>query len=156
LQNLKGWCPMSYLGLNPSVNNPGKDAYHDRITKQGRGQARSMLVEAAWAAARSPRSLRAFFRKVAVRRGQPIAAVATARKTAMIIADMLIKADGSSRFDGPNSSDPSNSERESPGAQRRAPATLQQLQKLQKPKTPAIQNVRTKQHPHGLIDLDLE
>ena len=40
---------VSYLGLNPSVwqSGPGP-AYHGRITKQGRGHARGMLVEAAW------------------------------------------------------------------------------------------------------------
>lgn len=48
---------VSYLGLNPSVRQSGPDpAYHGRITKQGRGYARGMLVEAAWAAAqRMPR-----------------------------------------------------------------------------------------------------
>src|ERR1700733_3759267 len=46
---------VSYLGLNPSVRQSGPGpAYHGRITKQGRGHARGMLVEAAWAAARAP------------------------------------------------------------------------------------------------------
>lgn len=83
---------VAYLGLNPSVRQSGEGpAYHGRITKQGRGQARGMLVEAAWAAARSPGPLRAFYRKIAARRGQHIAAVATARKLAMIIWHMLTK-----------------------------------------------------------------
>ncbi|WFU25568.1 IS110 family transposase [Bradyrhizobium sp. CB1717] len=83
---------VSYLGLNPSVRQSGEgSAYHGRITKQGRGQARGMLVEAAWAAARSPGPLRAFFQRVASRRGKHIAAVATARKLAMIIWHMLTK-----------------------------------------------------------------
>lgn len=83
---------VAYLGLNPSVRQSGEGpAYHGRITKQGRGQARGMLVEAAWAAARSPGPLRAFYRKIAARRGKHIAAVATARKLAMIIWHMLIK-----------------------------------------------------------------
>ena len=82
----------SYLGLNPSVRQSGEGpAYHGRITKQGRGQARGMLVEAAWAAARSPGPLRAFFRRVASRRGKHIAAVATARKLAMIVWHLLTK-----------------------------------------------------------------
>jgi transposase len=52
---------VSYLGLNPSVRQSGPGpAYHGRITKQGRGHARGMLVEAAWAAARAPGPLRAF------------------------------------------------------------------------------------------------
>ena len=51
---------VSYLGLNPSVRQSGPGpAYHGRITKQGRGHARGMLVEAAWAAARAPGPLRA-------------------------------------------------------------------------------------------------
>lgn len=83
---------VAYLGLNPSVRQSGEGpAYHGRITKQGRGQARGMLVEAAWAAARSPGPLRAFYRKIAARRGKHIAAVATARKLAMIVWHMLIK-----------------------------------------------------------------
>ncbi|MER2268212.1 IS110 family transposase [Methylobacterium oxalidis] len=84
---------VAYLGLNPSVRQSGEGpAYHGRITKQGRGQARGMLVEAAWAAARAPGPLRAFHRKIAARRGKHIAAVATARKLAMIIWHMLTKA----------------------------------------------------------------
>jgi hypothetical protein len=82
----------SYLGLNPSVRQSGEGpAYHGRITKQGRGQARGMLVEAAWAVARSPGPLRAFFQRVASRRGKHVAAVATARKLAVIVWHMLTR-----------------------------------------------------------------
>lgn len=88
-------CPqklVSYLGLNPSVRQSGPGpAYHGRITKQGRGHARGMLVEAAWAAARSPGPLRAFFMRVRARRGQHVAAVAVARKLAVIAWHVLIK-----------------------------------------------------------------
>lgn len=53
---------VGYLGLNPSVRQSGEGpAYQGRITKQGCGQARGLLVEAAWAAARFPGPLRAFF-----------------------------------------------------------------------------------------------
>jgi hypothetical protein len=48
-----------------------------------------MLVEAAWAAARSPGPLRAFFLRIPARRGQHVAAVATARKMAIVIWHML-------------------------------------------------------------------
>ena len=49
---------VSYLGLNQSVRQSGsRPAHHGRITRQGRGHARGMLVEAAWA----PGPLRAFF-----------------------------------------------------------------------------------------------
>jgi transposase len=52
---------VGYLGLNPSVRQSGPGpAYHGRITKQGRGHARGMLVEAAWAAARAGSAARLF------------------------------------------------------------------------------------------------
>jgi transposase len=77
---------VSYLGLNPSVRQSGPGpAHHGRITKQGRGHARGMLVEEAWAAARAPGPLRAFFLRVSAKRGQHVAAVATARKLAVLI-----------------------------------------------------------------------
>jgi transposase len=83
---------VSYLGLNPSVRQSGPGpAYHGRITKQGRGHARGMLVEAAWAAVRAPGPLRAFFLRVRARRGQHVAAVATARKLAVLIWHLLAK-----------------------------------------------------------------
>jgi len=83
---------VSYLGLNPSVRQSGPGpAYHGRITKQGRGHARGMLVEAAWAAVRAPGPLRAFFLRVRARRGQHVAAVATARKLAVLIWHLLTK-----------------------------------------------------------------
>jgi transposase len=83
---------VSYLGLNPSVRQSGPGpAYHGWITKQGRGHARGMLVEAAWAAARAPGPLRAFFLRVSSRRGQHVAAVATARKLAVLIWHLLCK-----------------------------------------------------------------
>ena len=81
---------VAYLGLNPSVHQSGNGPVrHGRITKQGRGQARGMLVEAAWAAARSAGPLRAFFLRISVRRGQHVAAVATARKIAIVVWHML-------------------------------------------------------------------
>src|SRR3546814_20774387 len=84
---------VSYLGLNPSVHQSGPGpAYHGRITKQGRGHARGMLVEAAWAAARAPGPLRAFFLRSRARRGQHVAAVATARKLATVVWPLPIGA----------------------------------------------------------------
>jgi transposase len=83
---------VSYFGLNPSVRQSGPGpAHHGRITKQGRGHARGMLVEAAWAAVRAPGPLRAFFLRVRARRGQHVAAVATARKLAIVIWHLLTK-----------------------------------------------------------------
>jgi transposase len=83
---------VSYLGLNPSVRQSGnRPAQHGRITKQGRSHARAMLVEAAWAAARAPGPLRAFFPRIQSRRGKQVAAVATARKLAVLVWHLLTK-----------------------------------------------------------------
>jgi hypothetical protein len=76
---------VSYLGLNPSVRQSGdRPAFHGRITKAGRSQARGMIVEAAVAATRAPGPLRAFYRRIKNRRGWQIAAVATARKMTVL------------------------------------------------------------------------
>jgi transposase len=83
---------VSYLGLNPSVRQSGNGpAHHGRITKQGRAHARAMLVEAAWAAGRAPGPLRAFFVRIQSRRGKQVAAVATARKIAVLAWHLLSK-----------------------------------------------------------------
>ncbi len=76
---------VSYLGLNPRVRQSGgQPATHGRITKQGRAHARGMLVEAAWAASKTPGPLRAFYERVRARRGMQVAVVATARKLAVL------------------------------------------------------------------------
>jgi transposase len=81
-----------YFGLNPRVRQSGgQPASHGRITKQGRAHARGMLVEAAWAAAKTPGPLRAFFERVRARRGMHIAVVATARKLAVLCWHMVTK-----------------------------------------------------------------
>ena len=83
---------VSYLGLNPRVRQSGgQPASHGRITKQGRAHARGMLVEAAWAAAKTPGPLRAFSERVRARRGMQIAVVATARKLAVLCWHLIVK-----------------------------------------------------------------
>jgi transposase len=83
---------VSYLGLNPRVRQSGgQPASHGRITKQGRAHARGMLVEAAWAASKTPGPLRAFFERIRARRGMQIAVVATARKLACLCWHMITK-----------------------------------------------------------------
>ena len=83
---------VAYIGLNPSVHQSGEGRpQHGRITKQGRTHARTMLVEAAWQAVRGPGPLRAFYQRVSARRGSHIAAVAVARKLAVIVWHMLSK-----------------------------------------------------------------
>jgi transposase len=83
---------VAYLGLNPKVRQSGSEpAKHGRISKQGSGEARHALVEAAWHAARSTGPLRAFWQRVAARRGANVATVAVARKLVVIAWHMLTK-----------------------------------------------------------------
>ena len=83
---------VSYFGLNPRVRQSGLGAaHHGRISKVGRSHARAMLVEAAWAAAKTPGPLHAFFVRIRARRGHQIAAVAVARKLAVLCWHMLSK-----------------------------------------------------------------
>jgi transposase len=83
---------VAYLGLNPKVRQSGSEpAKHGRISKQGSGDARHALVEAAWHAARSTGPLRAFWQRVAGRRGANVATVAVARKLVVIAWHMLTK-----------------------------------------------------------------
>ena len=81
---------VGYLGLDPRVSQSGSEpARHGRISKQGPGETRHVLVEAAWHAARAPGPLRAFHQRIAARRGGNIATVAVARKLAVIAWHML-------------------------------------------------------------------
>src|SRR3954466_6990656 len=83
---------VSYVGLNPRVRQSGLGlAQHGRISKVGRSHARAMLVEAAWAAAKAPGPLHAFFVRVRAKRGHQIAAVAVARKLAVLCWHLLSK-----------------------------------------------------------------
>jgi hypothetical protein len=83
---------VSYFGLNPRVRQSGLGlAQYGRISKIGRAHARGMLVEAAWAAAKAPGPLHAFFIRIRARRGHQVAAVATARKMAVLVWHLLTK-----------------------------------------------------------------
>jgi transposase len=83
---------VSYFGLNPRVRQSGLGlAQHGRISKIGRAHARALLVEAAWAAAKAPGPLHAFFVRIRARRGPQVAAVATARKMAVLVWHLLTK-----------------------------------------------------------------
>jgi transposase len=83
---------VAYLGLDPKVRQSGSEpARYGHISKRGDPQARSVLVEAAWVAIRSPGPLRAFGQRVRARRGAQIAAVAVARKLVVICWHLLSK-----------------------------------------------------------------
>jgi transposase len=83
---------VSYLGLNPRVRQSGAaPAHHGSITKAGCGKARGMLVQAAFAALRSPGPLRALHQRISARRGMQVAIVAVARKIAVIAWHLVTK-----------------------------------------------------------------
>jgi transposase len=83
---------VSYFGLNPRVRQSGLGlAQYGRISKIGRAHARALLVEAAWAAAKAPGPLHAFFLRIRARRGHQVAAVATARKLAVLVWHLLTR-----------------------------------------------------------------
>src|SRR3954469_22707818 len=81
---------VSYLGLDPRVSQSGTEpARHGRISKQGPGETRHVLVEAAWHASRAPGPLRAFHQRIAARRGSNLATVPGARRRAVSAWHML-------------------------------------------------------------------
>jgi transposase len=81
---------VGYLGLDPRVRQSRQRAgKHGKISKQGPGDVRGLLVEAAWHAARTAGPQRAFRQRLAVRRSRNIATVAVARKLAIIVWHLL-------------------------------------------------------------------
>jgi transposase len=81
---------VSYIGFDPRVRQSGSEpARHGRISKQGPGEVRHLLVEAARHAARTYGPLRVFAERVASKRGANVATVAVARKLVVIAWHML-------------------------------------------------------------------
>ena len=83
---------VSYLGLDPRVRQSGNaPAHHGRISKAGASEARHMLGEVAWKVTLTPGPLRAFFERVRARRGNQVAATATARKLVVLFWCLLTR-----------------------------------------------------------------
>jgi transposase len=81
---------VGYLGLDPTVRQSGeRRAWTGHISRAGQAHARGLLVEAALDAVRGPGPLAAFHARIADRRGPQVAAVAVARKLAVIIWHLL-------------------------------------------------------------------
>lgn len=83
---------VGYLGLDPKVRQSGDGpARGGSISKRGNAQARSVLVEAAWVAMRTPGPLRAFAQRIQARHGGQVAAVALARKITVLAFHLLTR-----------------------------------------------------------------
>jgi transposase len=83
---------VGYVGLDARVRQSGNSpARHGRISKQGTSAARHVLVQAAWAAIKTPGPLHAFYRRIKARRGAQIAIVAVARKLTILAWHLLTK-----------------------------------------------------------------
>jgi len=80
---------VGYTGLGASIHSSGQEHYGGRITKQGRREVRSTLVEAAWVAVRSHPYWKAMFDRLADRLGRPKAIVAIARKLLVVVWHVL-------------------------------------------------------------------
>jgi hypothetical protein len=81
----------AYFGVVPSVRQSGDTSRNGRITKQGRAEARWLLIEAAEILRRSPGPMRALYRRVARRKNHNIAVVAVARKLVELVYHLLTR-----------------------------------------------------------------
>jgi transposase len=82
----------AYFGVVPSTRQSGdREAKNGRITKQGRSEARWLLVEAAEHLRKAPGPLRALFQRINRQRGHNVAVVAVARKLAELVFHLLTK-----------------------------------------------------------------
>jgi transposase len=82
---------VSWAGLAPSVHQSGNVEFHGRITKRGSSILRWALVEAARIAVQHDKRMKAFYMRVAVRRGDQKATVAVACKMLKIAWFMLTR-----------------------------------------------------------------
>jgi transposase len=80
----------AYFGVVPSTKQSGDTARNGRITKQGRAEARWLLIEAAEALRKVPGPMRALYRRVARRKNHNIAVVAVARKLIELVHHLMI------------------------------------------------------------------
>lgn len=86
----------SYAGLVPSLHQSGNTRWLGRITKEGSGLLRWVLIECVWTHLQNAEDthLTRFFWRTAKRRGKRVAAVATARKLLVVIYYMLTRQEG--------------------------------------------------------------
>lgn len=80
----------AYFGVVPSTKQSGDSSRNGRITKQGRAEARWLLIEAAEALRKSPGPMRALYTRIYKKRGHNVAVVAVSRKLIELVHHLLI------------------------------------------------------------------
>ena len=84
----RSWSAIS--AIDPRVRQSGRARLaKDESPSRARPTARHVLVEAAWAAIKTPGPLRAFYQRVRARRGAQVAIIAIARKIACLCWQLL-------------------------------------------------------------------
>jgi transposase len=81
----------AYFGVVPSTKQSGDSSRNGRITKQGRAEARWLLIEAAEHLRKAPGPMRALFTRVSRRAGHNVAVVAVSRKLAELVHHLLTR-----------------------------------------------------------------
>jgi len=79
----------SYAGLVPSTYQSGDRDHHGHITKQGSGELRAMVCEAAQHARRTDHPLNPYFVALSAKRGSRMAVIAVAHRLCRIMFAML-------------------------------------------------------------------
>ena len=79
----------AYFGVVPSTKQSGDSSRHGRITKQGRAEARWLLIEAAEALRKSPGPMRGLYTRIYKKRGHNVAVVAVSRKLIELVHHLL-------------------------------------------------------------------
>lgn len=79
----------AYFGVVPSTYQSGDTSRNGRITKQGRAEARWLIIEAAEILRRSPGPMRALYNRIQKKRNHNVAVVAVARKLVELVHHLL-------------------------------------------------------------------
>jgi hypothetical protein len=79
----------AYFGVVPSTYQSGDTSRNGRITKQGRAEARWLIIEAAEILRRSPGPMRALYLRIQRKRNHNVAVVAVARKLVELVHHLL-------------------------------------------------------------------
>ena len=79
----------AYFGVVPSTYQSGDTSRNGRITKQGRAEARWLIIEAAEILRRSPGPMRSLYTRIQRKRNHNVAVVAVARKLVELVHHLL-------------------------------------------------------------------